>query len=171
MNKLHRGLLAFAAATAVSSPAIAAEQFGPYIALGFGLHAPLNSTVTTESPLGAPVTTDRVTFGTGWATHGAVGYKWPEGFRSEFEVGYRNADVGTVAGTNSLGRQNAVTLMGNLLYDVGIGTTFQPYVGAGAGLAITKWKGVQSTGTPNFTDRSSKFQWQGIVGVTVPLRE
>lgn len=61
--------------------------------------------------------------------------------------------------------------MGNLLFDVDRGTMFQPYIGGGVGLAITKWDGVRAAGTPTFTDRSSKFQWQGIVGVSVPLRE
>jgi OmpA-OmpF porin, OOP family len=168
MNTLNRRLLALATVAAISSPALAAEEYGPYIGLGFGLHEAINSTVSAQIPIGTAAQ-NRVTFDTGWAAHGAVGYKWPQDFRSEFEVGYRNATVGTIAGANWLGRQSAVTLMGNLLYDVGAGTTFQPYVGGGVGFAITKWDGVQATGSPNFTDRSSKFQWQGIVGVTVPL--
>lgn len=62
-------------AAAVSSPAIAAEEQGPYIALGFGLHEAGNSNVNTESPLGSAAVQNRVTFDSGWATHGAIGYK------------------------------------------------------------------------------------------------
>lgn len=74
MSKLNRRLLAMVAA-AVSSPAIAAEEQGPYIALGFGLHEAGNSNVNTESPLGSAAVQNRVTFDSGWATHGAIGYK------------------------------------------------------------------------------------------------
>ena len=171
MKLLNRTLLPFIAAAAVSSPALAAEEYGPYIALGAGYHNALSSTVTSEIPVGGTPAQNRVTFNGGWGIHGAIGYKWPEDFRSEFEFGFRNATVSAVDSASWLGRQSAVTLMANILYDVGVGTTFQPYVGGGAGLAITKWDGVRGTGSPIFTDTSSKFQWQGIAGVTIPLRE
>ena len=171
MSKISRRLLAVVAVTAVSPPAFSAEEQGLYFGLGFGLHEAGNSTVSMQIPIGAGAAQNRVTFDTGWAVHGAVGYKWAQNFRSELEVGYRNASVGTVSGADWLGRQSAVGLMGNLLYDVGVGTVFQPYVGGGAGIAITKWSSVRAAGSPVFTDHSSKFQWQGIVGVTVPVRD
>ncbi|MEQ9449648.1 MAG: outer membrane beta-barrel protein, partial [Rhodospirillaceae bacterium] len=138
MNRFNQGLLAIAAVCAVSSPALSAEEFGPYIALGFGLHKPGNSTITAEIPAGTAPVENAVTFETGWGGHAAIGYRWPQNFRTEFEIGYRNATVDEVDGAPWLGRQSAVTFMGNVLYDVGIGTSFQPYVGGGAGLAMTK---------------------------------
>ncbi len=171
MNSLYRTLLALIAAAVVSSPAVAAEEYGPYIALGVGYHKALSSDVSSEIPVGGTTTQNRVTFNDGWGIHGAIGYKWPEDFRSEFEFGFRNATVSAVDSASWLGRQSAVTFMGNLLYDVGVGTAFQPYVGGGVGLAITKWDDVRGTGSPVFKDTSSKFQWQGIVGVTIPLRD
>lgn len=171
MRKLKCALLAVLAIFAAVPAAVADGEQGPYIGLGFGLHEAGNSTVSAEIPAGSPAVQNRVTFDTGWGAIGTIGYKWPQSFRTEFELGYRNATVGDVAGAPWLGRQSAVTLMGNILYDVGVGTAFQPYVGGGAGLAITKWSDVRAAGTPVFSDRSSKFQWQGIVGVTVPLRD
>jgi len=71
----------------------------------------------------------------------------PKAFEAN-SIGYRKAGVKTVAGASRLRQQSG-----------------------GAGLAMTKWNGVRGTGSPTFTARSSKFQWQGIAGVTVPLRE
>src|SRR5581483_11464447 len=62
---------------------------GPYVSLGAGVNMP-------EDPALAQIIDPvpaRFTFKTGWGLFGAAGYKFNNGLRPEFEVGWRKADV------------------------------------------------------------------------------
>ena len=93
------------------------------------------------------------------------------------EIGYRQTALQHMDAGAATGHQGTFSVMGNMLFDVGSGAAFQPYLGGGVGAAWVKWHNVQATPSatlvgalPVFDDSSpAAFQYQGIVGVTVPV--
>ena len=170
MKKIQLALLAGIASMAMSSAALAE---GGYFSFGGGFHLPQDSNITLRRPPTFVPTTNPVTFDTGYILAGALGYKWQSGLRTELELGYRKSTVNDFSGAGATGNQRVMGLMGNLLYDFGELGSINPYVGGGIGGASTKWNNVQSsrsatfpTGAPPIlNDKSSAFQWQGIVGI------
>ena len=176
MKNMKIALLGTLAGLCTASTAFAQ---GPYFSVGGGLNQPEDSSVNYTIPSTTGTTTPaETTFDMGYILSGALGYQWENGFRTEAEVNYRQASINDIAGAGAPGRQKALSVMGNVLYNIGDYNSFKPYVGGGAGYVWNKWKNVTGNpsatfalGTPNFTDRDGAFQWQAIGGVSHPFTE
>jgi opacity protein-like surface antigen len=153
---------------------------GTYLSVGGGLNQPEDSNVNYTIPAGAAGTTTpaETTFDMGYTLSTALGYRWGNGFRTEAELQYREAAINDIAGAGSPGRQKALGVMGNVLYDFGDYNSIRPYIGGGAGYVWNKWKNVSAApsaafpvGAPNLTDRDGAFQWQAIGGISHPFSE
>lgn len=79
---------------------------------------------------------------TGWAAGGALGYRYQNGFRAEFEGTWRDNDGEIFFIDPEFGplpdgpaEVSALNLMLNGLYDFNMGGGFSPYIGAGIGAA------------------------------------
>lgn len=149
-----------------------------YVTIGIG---PQWREYTSDS-LGA------VTFNTGFALNGAVGYRLPCNFRTEFEGSYFNNDFDTYQAAGSTkkkagGTSGVTALFGNLYYDVPLGQSrFAPYVGFGVGSYKVSVQGLtngdlQSTTAyqnlgPGFAvtaDSSWTLAWQARIGTSIAL--
>lgn len=105
---------------------------------------------------------------TGWAAGGALGYRYGNGFRAEFEGTWRDNDGlvsdGLLVGDAEI---SALNLMLNGLYDFDMGGGFSPYIGAGVGAA-------RVDATFDFPEQTEEddgwaFAYQFIGGVSVPM--
>jgi len=132
------GLPLIALAICFANPAVAAEATydrGLYVSAAVGIAAPLGSVngsggVSTE-------------LDSGLALNFAAGYRLGN-FRIETELGGQELGFGgqSVDGVQQYGdldigsaSLSIATIMGNLYYDVDLGTKLRPYVGVGAGVA------------------------------------
>lgn len=94
---------------------------------------------------------------TGWAVSGAVGREFGSNLRAETEVVYLSADnKGATPGKTA-----ALGGFVNGYYDFNRGGQFQPFVGAGVGLAEVKSRGQDDTG----------FAYQFKAGVAHPFSD
>ena len=152
-----------------------AADFGPYVGLGAGLSVPGNSTPILTRLLNAPHET-RTSFSAGWDAEVVAGFKL-DGYRAEVEASYRQTALQHMDAGVATGHQSTSSVMGNLLFDIGSGGGFKPYLGGGIGAAFIKWHNVQATNSaqlpgvlPLFDDSSpAVFQYQGIVGMSFPV--
>ncbi|NKB43756.1 MAG: outer membrane beta-barrel protein [Alphaproteobacteria bacterium] len=154
-----------AAALTMSSLAVADEQ-GPYVGFGIGLHQP-----NDRSYFDGTTTRSDVEFGDGGVGIGYFGYDFGDMMRAEIELGYRRAIVDEFSGPGGIGSQKQLTALGNLLMDLDIDAAFTPYIGIGAGLGKTKWDAVGGVGTPLYDGSNTKFTWQAIAGFLAPLTD
>ena len=70
--------------------------------------------------------------GGGWRGIGIVGYRFANGVRTEFELGYRSADVDSLTGASGgSGEVGVGSAMGNAVYSFGNESPFTPYLGLG----------------------------------------
>ena len=152
----------------VLSQAAWATDVGAYLSLGAGVSAPENSDVVVTNP-NQPATSASAAYDAGWGVAVAGGYKWDEGFRTEIEADFRRAHVSAIGGAKAQGIESNTGIMGNLLFDIGTGGGFQPYLGAGAGIAWNKWSNVTAPGYAVFDGNSAGFQYQGIFGIEVAV--
>jgi outer membrane protein OmpA-like peptidoglycan-associated protein len=100
--------------------------------------------------------------------NGFVGYGWANGFRTEFEVGYKKNDIKSLAPTGGAGtgRSEVWTGMVNVLYDIKLNSPIKPFIGAGIGFANWDIKGgPRSNAALRVNDDVTGPAWQGIVGV------
>ncbi|MBT5239957.1 MAG: OmpA family protein [Rhodospirillaceae bacterium] len=148
----------------MSSGATAEEQ-GPYVGFGIGLHQPNDRTFNTGA------TRSEIEFGDSGVGIGYFGYDFGDMMRAEIELGFRRAGVEDFAGPQAIGSQNQLTALGNILMDVDIDAAITPYLGLGAGLGKTKWETVTGVGTPTYEGSNTKFTWQAIAGFSAPLTE
>jgi outer membrane protein OmpA-like peptidoglycan-associated protein len=169
MKHLKTVLLA-ASSLAVASTALAMEP-GGYVGLGAGIHMPRNSGILVNGAA------NELSFDNGPIVVGSFGYKWAQSFRTELEIGYREADVDSgrnAAGVVSpwTGQQRTWSTMVNFLFDIENDSRWTPYIGAGAGVSWIGWK--DSFGrsavptlaaTPAFDGTDERFTWQGIAGL------
>ncbi|MBS7813801.1 OmpA family protein [Roseococcus sp. XZZS9] len=137
---------------------------------------------------GFPANNGRTTFQTGYVGVVSLGYGFGNGLRLEGEIGYRNNDTngisgfgplvnsGRIPGTN--GTRHSGSFMVNALYDFHIPAApwVMPYVGAGAGVALTGYTGNASRftvpGTLVRTDYNGDvavFAYQAIAGLAFPI--
>ncbi|MHB1204005.1 MAG: P44/Msp2 family outer membrane protein [Rhodospirillaceae bacterium] len=152
-----------------------AADFGPYVGLGGGLSVPGNSTPILTRPSNAPHET-QTSFSAGWGAEAVAGFKL-DGYRAEVEASYRRVALAHMDAGTATGNQGTLSVMGNLLFNVGSGGGFQPYIGGGVGAAFIKWHNVQATSSatlpgvlPVFDDSSpAVFQYQGIAGISFPM--
>jgi outer membrane protein OmpA-like peptidoglycan-associated protein len=159
--------LAALGAALFSASAASAETVTPlghepglYFGLGIGWNAPENRNITVD---GSPA---QIRFKDSVAALGAIGYRWGNGVRSEFEINYGQGDV---KNTGASGKQRDTSFMVNMLYDFSTGTNWVPYVGVGAGAALLRFDQVQAPNGTIYRGSSHNFTWQGIVGVSYLL--
>lgn len=139
-------LAAVAAATTFAASAAAAQDANWYVQGNAG--------ASFESRLDA--TPDRKG-DTGWAVSGAVGREFSNNLRAEAEVAYLQGDnKGATPGKTS-----TVGGFVNGYYDFNRGGAWQPFVGAGVGLAQVKSRGDDDTG----------FAYQLKAGVAHPFND
>jgi opacity protein-like surface antigen len=119
-----------AASLAGGAPALAE---GLYVG-GFG---GVNSLEDAELDLG--IVDFDIENDTGWTAGAAVGYGFDFGLRTEAELAYRmnDHDEGSTLGTGFGldGDTSALSIMGNVWYDLPLAWPVRPYVGGGAGMA------------------------------------
>jgi outer membrane protein OmpA-like peptidoglycan-associated protein len=120
----------------------------------------------------------------GFDVGGIVGYDFG-GFRAEFEVAYKDAnlDAVSVSGVPAFapagnydaadGNSRILSFMLNGMFDFGADDGVQGFVGGGAGVARVKESEYQlAKFGPAFVDDSdSRFAWQAIAGVRAPLSD
>ena len=136
-----------------------------YISAGGGLH--LQNDVDGSTVSNASYS---IEFDPGFVGQAALGTNLGQDFRVEAEAAYRTADYDqataggtTVTPTNDL---KMATGMVNLLYDVQLGSSFVPYVGAGLGLAQLSSSDTTIGGLLAKGKDSTEAAYQAMVGVT-----
>ena len=112
-----------------------------------------------------------IEYSNGYIVGGALGYAWTNGFRVEAELMRRANDPDKIgiagAVRDAEGEITSDALMGNLLYDVRLGTfPLVPYVGVGAGAVRVRTENVRIDGGLFSDDRDTVFGVQGIAGVS-----
>jgi outer membrane protein OmpA-like peptidoglycan-associated protein len=167
----RNALLAATLLTAVSVPALAQNPSpkGFYVGGALGANMQNESTYSGQGinndseqkigPMGAL----------------SLGYGYGNGLRTEIEAAARANGVDKVGGTGGSGGEGdirAYSAMLNLLYDIGTGTAFTPYLGLGAGWAFLDAGGVRSlNGNRTVNGSDNKFAYQGIAGVAYGLSD
>ena len=150
MNKRSLTAIAVAAAaTALSATAAAAQDASWYVRgdVGGNFQSEINGRPSAKGD-------------SGWVVSGAAGREIGPGFRGEGEVLYLQGD-----GKHSGGDLKTVAGMLNGYYDFNRSGSFQPFVGAGIGLAQVKVDGGPSDGD------DTGFAYQFKVGVAHPFND
>jgi OmpA-OmpF porin, OOP family len=144
----------------LSGAAASQERPSPYLQLGLG--ASFLEGLSLTGPSGATTSLNENVGGVGTA---ALGYAFGNGFRTEFEFGYRSNDAKNVTlpggGTTPTAlnlKANAVALsyMVNGLYDLNMNSRWTPHVGVGVGATNVR---VSNVG------HATPFAWQAMAGV------
>jgi len=101
-----------------------------------------------------------------------VGYGFGS-FRAEGELGYRENDLKSFTGGTGTasGEARAWSLMANGFYDIDVGGSVKPYVGAGVGVARIDLDGISQGGTALADDRDDVLAFQAMAGLRVPLSD
>ena len=147
--------------------ALATEPAGPYLTIGAGANF-LEGTKFSNAA-GTATTNSQLNFDIGPAVTGAVGYAFGNGWRGEFELGYRESPAkdltlpnGAVVG-GSIDLQshvNAYSYMANVLYEFELAPyglqRWMPHVGGGIGAVNLQ---------PNRAPATTVFGGQAIAGV------
>lgn len=178
MNKLFG---AFAVAIVMLLPTIGAAE-GFYVS-GHAGAVFLNESDNTDQS-GVSVPTD---FDTGFGVGGALGYDFPNNFRVEVEITYRESDVDTVdvsevVGLGDLdgsGDVSVIAFMANVYYEIDIDQPVTPYIGVGIGAAVVSANDVAlaTTAPPSIPglqltdDDDTVFAYQVIVGIGYDVTE
>jgi opacity protein-like surface antigen len=149
---------------------------GLYASLGAGIDMVQSQNFRLRQPVlsggfaTAPTANANVGFTTGGMVMPTLGYKWDGGLRTEFEFSSSLSGISSFNdGPNPTGHQETFGLMGNVLYDFKTGASFTPYVGAGIGAGVVRWRYVTGDVDPQFLDSHIGFQWQGIAGISRPV--
>ncbi len=161
------GALGFAGALGLAAPAHA-DQRTPafYLGLGAGINFMPDADI---DGMGIGTEAD---YDTGLAGAITLGFKRADGFRSEFEIAGRTNDVDQLQGMGSAdGDVDALTFMGNILYDFQRFGKFKPYVGFGVGLARVRFDGVRPIGGGLINDHDMALAFQGIAGMSFELTD
>lgn len=159
---LRSALLGTAVAVALGGAAQAAQINGWYVSLEGGAnwiddwnHDFFSAALPSQAGLD-----------TGWAVLASVGYGW-NGWRIEFETGYRDNDVDTYTLNGAPITVTAdvweASFMANILYDIGLTENLSLSLGAGAGGDFSNVN--IAFGGPSFEDDDWSFAYQGIAGV------
>lgn len=173
--------------TLIAAPLLcaqAAHAEGLYLSAGAGASVLQDADNTNDSPR----VDVKSTYDPGWAVIGAVGYGFANGLRLEAEAGFRQVSLdeldieqdgglGAALGLGSVngltvpadGRESALSVMGNVWYDIGTGTPLTPYVGGGIGLARIALDDVKVSGVTIIDDRDTVFAYQLGAGAAYAL--
>jgi outer membrane protein OmpA-like peptidoglycan-associated protein len=170
---MNRRILAIAAVglgvAGYASAGLAAAK-GPFVGIMGGVNFTNDQDISgTGVGINRNVDTD-----TGWAVIPSIGYRYGNGVRTEFELGYRSNDVDSVSGsTVGAGEINAKSAMLNLLYDVDTGSRVMPYIGGGIGYAQVDYDSVRPVGVGlnRVNDDDNVFAYQGIAGLSYWVNE
>lgn len=149
---------------AVCGAAQAAED-GFYIGAAAGVNIARDSEFDTIA--GQP----DASYDTGFTGLASAGYGLGTGLRLEGELGFRGNDIDDVAGVAGSGDVSALTVMGNVLYDIDLGSRVTPYVGIGVGVARVDFDGVSPVGGSAVDDDDTAFAYQGIVGAAYEISD
>lgn len=146
---------------------VTVESASPYIEVGAGFNFLEGASFTNAA--GAAITGSQLNFDIGPAVTGAVGYAFGNGWRAEFELGYRNspasdltlANGAVVGGSIDLkAHVNAFSYMGNALYDFDLTPygidKWTPHLGGGIGAVNLQ---------PNRAPAETVFAGQAIAGI------
>jgi opacity protein-like surface antigen len=151
--------LAAIAAAAVIAAAGPAQAEGFYLGAFGGLNFLDEADGTAD--VGGPVSpTVEVESDMGWAAGAAAGYAFAFGLRAEAEVAYRmNAlDRATLSpvSVDLEGDTTALSVMGNLWFDIPLDGAIRPFVGGGLGMAQVSLNDVEvpALGGGTFVDDS-----------------
>ena len=143
----------------------AAEE-GPYIEGRLGISLPQNS------DLDSATASQELGLDNGFVGNVAVGHGYGNGFRTEFELGFRRNDVDSISGGGSgTGDLTGWSAMANALYDFKVNGPLQPYVGIGAGVAHLDLSGATPSVGTSINDTDTAFAWQGMAGVSYAVSE
>ena len=110
-------------------------------------------------------------FRLGFGVAAAAGYRWTDSMRFEAELSYRGTSLDNVGPEDAEGKQSSLSIIGNVLFDVGAGQNFYPYFGFGVGLANNSWSNVKTPTSPVYDDSKKKLVWQAIVGLELPVNQ
>lgn len=162
-----RRILAITALLSVFGATHAAA--GPYVSASGGAAFLADSDLEVNGVGGV-----EAEFDTGFGVTGAVG--WASDtmtmgtLRTEVELGYRKNDVDKFTGPGGTAASggadvSALSGMGNVALDLDTGTTFQPYVMGGVGLANVEF----DSPADGFEDDDTVFAFQLGAGINVPV--
>jgi outer membrane protein OmpA-like peptidoglycan-associated protein len=117
---------------------------------------------------GTPVELDVLSFDTGWAALGTIGYGFERNWRLEFEAGYRQNDIDTFFVDNAprVGTFDEWTFMANVVYDVPLADRLDLNIGVGAGVDFADFE--DSAG---INDDDWNFAYQAIIGLSYELTD
>ena len=171
--RLRHALLA----TTLLLPAAALAQpiSGPYVDLGGGGNILQNQKETPYENFGPSPRS--FTFNQGIAGNAGVGYGLGNGFRLELNGDYTYNHVHGAKAAFPLRAGGTEEQYGGFLdaiYDFNLGLPVTPYLGAGAGAQAVELRKVNSSGydfidNPRGIETKTKFGYQGIAGVSLPL--
>ncbi len=145
-----------------------ADQRSPALYLGLGAGGNFMSDADIDG-MGIGTEADH---DTGLAGAITLGFRRADGFRSEFEVAGRTNDVDQLQGMGTAsGDIDALTFMGNILYDFQRFGKFKPYMGLGLGLARVRFDNVSPIGGGSINDHDMALAFQGIAGMSFELTD
>ena len=162
-----RYLSVLVAAGALVLPAIAAADEVPS---GIYIEGRGGAVFVEDSDLDSNLATGEVSFDTGWAAEGALGYAHESGLRGDLSFGYREADTDeiTVNGVGTFDIEDEATILSglaNVYYDLylkhlgvdgPVGSKLALFVGGGAGIANVEFG----------SDDDTVFAYQGSAGIS-----
>jgi len=171
------------AATLLATPclfqgsAMAQPVTGLYVGGGGGANFLQQERIKSfRTPQGSGPSRARIDLNTGVVGLGSLGYGFGNGVRIEVEGNYRNNQFNAnrlfVFGQALNGREQKYGAMGNVLFDLDIGSRYVfPYVGAGAGYEwVTQRQAAATSGFSNsIGGTDSSFAYQAIAGVSFPI--
>lgn len=179
MNASSRRLLACATvaatAAAMALPASANNRPGWYLGLHGGLNEATDADTQTDNNPGTANPTDvfEAQYDTGNLFGTKLGYLFPTGFRPELEFSIRNNDFeSTQFNGNEQAAQGEVetgSLMANLWYNFRRDTSFQPYIGLGAGAAKVSIEEFANNPGGSYSDDETVGALQAGLGASVTL--
>ncbi len=164
----------------LSGAAQAQPVSGLYIGAGGGANF-LESQRIRTTTLGGVTTpvasSNHISFDTGYAGLGSVGYGFGNGVRVEVEGNYRYNRISAITappgGVSAGGNEQKYGAMGNVLFDMDIGSPYVwPYLGAGAGWQAarqTQKSTVADGATQDLSGTKGAFAYQAIVGAAFPI--
>lgn len=156
----------FCTALLLSSTAAIAKDRGAYVSAATGVNLMGDSDLDNNT-----VNTD-IDFDEGFAGALALGYRYGNGIRSEIEANYLNNDVNSITGAATpTGNVDSLSFMLNMLYDFNTNSRFTPYIGAGAGVAMVDFDGVNPVNGSRVSDSDEIAVAQGIVGLSYDINE
>lgn len=167
MNLRILSLAAVGLGVVANSPASLAGTKGPFVGIMGGANFSGDQDISGPGVgINRTVDTD-----TGWAVIPSIGYRYGNGVRTEFELGYRSNDVDSLSGVGGAagsGEITAKSAMLNLLYDVDTGSRVMPYIGGGIGYAQVDYDTVRpvGVGAGQIDDEDNVFAYQGIAGLS-----